>query len=105
MPRPLMLCYAVFVVAVLAGLPAAVAEEKHVEPALTLRGHRERVYSVEFSRDGQSLVTVSGDETVAVWDAATGKQTASFDQFDDQVLHASFSPDAAQWDVKTLLQK
>ena len=42
---------------------------------LTLKGHSGYVCSVSFSPDGQRIVSGSGDETVKVWDAATGQET------------------------------
>lgn len=35
-----------------------------------LRGHRGEVYAVDFSSDGNTLLSASGDRTVRVWDVA-----------------------------------
>jgi WD40 repeat protein len=44
----------------------------------TLKGHREPVYAVVYTPDGQQLVTGSGDPSVKVWTAGTGKEIKSF---------------------------
>ncbi len=39
----------------------------------TLQGHSRRVYGIAFSPDGQHLITGSEDQTVRLWDIATGE--------------------------------
>ena len=41
---------------------------------LTLAGHADSVTSVAFSPDGQRLASASRDQTVKIWDSATGKE-------------------------------
>jgi WD40 repeat protein len=50
---------------------AARADEQ--EPA-TLEGHTDREWSVAFSPDGKTLASTSADQTVKLWEVATGKK-------------------------------
>ncbi|KAL3584407.1 hypothetical protein FPOAC2_14187 [Fusarium poae] len=57
----------------------------------TLEGHGHWVASVVFSADGQRLASGSGDNTVKIWDAATGvcEQTLNVGRV---LYHLSFDP-------------
>jgi WD40 repeat protein len=46
------------------------------EPVCTLTGHSGWVESVAYSPDGKHIVSGSRDQTVKVWDAATGKEVS-----------------------------
>ena len=46
------------------------------EPVCTLRGHSELVASVAYSPDGKHIASGSYDNTVKVWDAATGEEVS-----------------------------
>jgi WD40 repeat protein len=64
----------------------------HLE-LLTLRGHAGGARSVAFSPDGRRLASASDDQTVRVWDAATGKEVRAFKGHTREVTSVAFSPD------------
>ena len=43
----------------------------------TLTGHTDIVFSVAFSRDGNRVVSGSGDNLVKIWDIQTGAEVSS----------------------------
>ncbi|KAH7159301.1 hypothetical protein DER46DRAFT_382282 [Fusarium sp. MPI-SDFR-AT-0072] len=57
----------------------------------TFRCSKSWVYSVAFSADGQLLASGSGDETVKVWDAATGACLQTL-EIDREINCLSFDP-------------
>ena len=58
----------------------------------TLIGHTSRVFSLVFSPDGKMLFTGSMDQTIRLWDAATGASRGVWPA-EDQVLALAISPD------------
>jgi len=58
----------------------------------TLRGHTSNVCWVAFSPDGERLVSGSDDQTVKLWDVATGLETLSL-RTDSSLMSVAFSPD------------
>jgi WD40 repeat protein len=64
----------------------------------TFKGHTEAVYGITFSPDGKFLVTGSGDRSVRVWDAASGKELKAFAGaagHQNLVLSVAVSPDGS----------
>ncbi|KAH6977632.1 hypothetical protein EDB80DRAFT_264764 [Ilyonectria destructans] len=59
----------------------------------TLEGHRYSVMSVAFSADGQRLASGSHDNTIKVWDAATGACLQTLEGHDSLVNSVAFSAD------------
>jgi len=61
---------------------------------MTLHGHTDSINSVEFSHDGQHVVTASNDNTARIWDTQTYSQIGdALTGHTNTVRSASFSPD------------
>jgi WD40 repeat protein len=93
--------------AVVTTAPVPVGEIKKFE------GHSDEVKSVCFAHDGQHIASGGLDNTVYVWDVATGKVdktlkghtkqiwAVAFHPNNRQVLSASWDTTARLWDIKT----
>lgn len=57
-----------------------------------LAGHTDKVEAIDFSPDGQSLVSASRDKCVKLWDVACGQVRHTLQGHTDRVLSCAFSP-------------
>jgi WD40 repeat protein len=62
------------------------------EPKFTLKGHSHDVSSVAFSPDGKTLASGGLDDTIKLWDVATGKEQVTL-KTHTAVLSIAYSPD------------
>ena len=63
---------------------------------MTLRGHTRSVLCVAFSPDGTRLATASEDQTIKLWDSATGEEVLTLRGHAGVVSSVAFSPDGRQ---------
>ncbi|HEY9602254.1 MAG TPA: TIR domain-containing protein, partial [Allocoleopsis sp.] len=85
----------------------------NVQERNPLQGHNSAVNSVSFSPDGKTIASASDDNTIKLWDVATGKAITTLKGHSDRVNSVSFSPDGKRiasasadntiklWDVAT----
>ncbi|KAJ7204176.1 WD40 repeat-like protein [Mycena pura] len=59
---------------------------------VSMQGHGDKVLSVAFSPDGTHIVSGSRDNTVRIWDAATGTEEQKLEGHGGAVLSVAFSP-------------
>jgi len=60
---------------------------------IALRGFEKEVYAVAFSPDSKTPASGHADQTVRLWDVATGKSLAVLRGHTDQVLKVAFGPE------------
>jgi WD40 repeat protein len=65
-------------------------------PEHVLTGHKDIIYDVAFSPDGQTLASCSYDRLIILWDVASGRFLRSLTKHSDSVFGVAFSPDG-QW--------
>jgi hypothetical protein len=61
-------------------------------PVANLRGHEESVTDIQFTADGQWLLTASEDRTARIWEAGTGRLVGTLKGHRLRVTHAEHRP-------------
>src|SRR5262249_32286040 len=75
-------------------LPPSVQEfEAPPQPEAALEGHADAVWGVAFSPDGRRALSGSMDQTLRLWDLATGAELRTFVGHEDGVTAVGFAPD------------
>src|SRR4051794_39649038 len=80
-------------------LPLAAGEKAgETEVVAKLKGHTDAVFAVAYSPDGKFLATASFDNTLKLWEAASGKEVKTYGGatgHTKQVISVSFSADGS----------
>lgn len=71
-------------------------EDKAARLVRTFTGHTNRVISVAFSSDGRQALSGSRDNTLKLWDVASGRELRSLMGHTDSVASVAFSPEGRQ---------
>lgn len=64
-----------------------------VEQLRTLMGHSNWVNSANYSPDGRYLASGSNDQTIGIWEVATGKIIRTLRGHSNRIYSVAYSPD------------
>ncbi|KAJ5419433.1 uncharacterized protein N7487_002983 [Penicillium crustosum] len=76
-------------------LNSPVVDESWSSCLQTLEGHRSPVSSIAWSPDGSQLASASVDNTVKIWDPATGQCASTLEGHGNSVRSIAWSPDGS----------
>jgi WD40 repeat protein len=74
----------------------AVVRELNTNNSTVLKGHTERISSIQFNRSGNRVITVSWDGTSRIWDRSSGNELVRLVEPKGRMSTAGFSTDG-QW--------
>lgn len=77
-------------------LNSPVVDESWSSCLQTLEGHRSPVSSIAWSPDGSQLASASVDNTVKIWDPATGQCASTLEGHGNSVRSIAWSPDGSR---------
>src|SRR5919108_38594 len=64
-------------------------------PVFMYPGHRDNVFTVAWSPDGNSIASGSRDETVQIWNAFTGSDIMNYRDHSSPIYATTWSPNGA----------
>jgi hypothetical protein len=73
--------------------PSGQGFEAPSQPEAALEGHADAVWGVAFAPDGRRALSGSMDQTLRLWDLATGAELRTFVGHEDGVTAVGFAPD------------
>lgn len=66
-----------------------------IPPTYPSNEHKESVNRIVFNPDGKSILTISYDDTIRIWDVGTGNFLSVLEGHTDSINDVAFSPDGA----------
>jgi len=76
--RLVAIAFVVALAAIVVTVPLGAQDKNAPEVVAKLKGHTDSVYAVAYSPDGKFLATASFDNTLKLWDVATGKEIKTY---------------------------
>ena len=74
----------------------ALVREVGTSKSILLKGHTERISSIQFDRSGDRVVTVSWGGTARIWDRSSGNELVRLVEPKGRMSTTGFSPNG-QW--------
>ncbi len=74
----------------------SIAQSTHPLETVIQRGHSRQITCASYSPDGKYVATGSADNSVKIWNVASGKEIRSFGQHTGSLRSVQFSPDGTK---------